>query len=196
MANICSCELEITGDKSIISILTKKIEDQDEELLELFCWFTFAEDAESDYGMYTFQDTEESINLSFCSKNNFPSQFEKLVAAFPRLNFRGSYEEAGCEIYGKVSAIDGKITSTSLTPMEYYTEFYEDFAEERYRIEKLPYKKFLIYALEDEVDYQNYMYSYLEEIMLKRIKDEDLPLLIAHSWEHCKDAFTQRLKGE
>jgi len=191
MANICTNEMEITGNKKDIATLNTKIDEQDEELLKLFCWFT--DGGLSDYGAFFIQSTDESINVDFCSKWDFPVEaLTNLGAAYPRLKFEAFYEEPAMDVFGKISCINGKVTNTFLTPLDYYSEYNEDFQAEREHIENLPYSELLSYTLQDD----EYMYSYLDEIILKRIKDKDLPLFINYKWEHCEEKFTSRLQGD
>lgn len=199
MANICSCYLHIEGNKDIIASLTKKITDQDKELIELFDWL---EKAENDWGMWedTFTPEPESINLSFGCKWGFPcNEFENLVAEYPSLEFSGNYEESGCEVYGKVSASNGVAFFTDMEPLGYFTEFNEDFAAEREDIEKLPYDKFLQYVIDDEDTADlDWLWCYLDPLIIDRIKRKDLPLFIDKEWHSEEDTekFTTKLKGE
>lgn len=192
MANICSNTLEISGNKEDIANLTKKITEQDKELLELFTWF---KKTEGDYGLWedSLETDSESISFSFGSKWSFPcKEFDSLVAANPRLNFSASWEESAMENFGKVSNTE----YTFLTPLEYYTEFNPDFFEERQQIENLPYDKFLEYVEKYDSDDEDFSYSYLEPLIIERIKQEDLPLFIEKVWHHCEDKFTKKLKGK
>jgi len=200
MANICSCNLHIEGNKETIASLTKKITDQNDQLIELFYWF---EKAKNDYGMWedTFTPEPESINLSFGCKWAFPcDEFENLVKEYPSLEFSGSFEESGCEVYGKVSASEGIAFFTNMTPLDYFTEFNEDFATERNYIEKLSYKEFLKYTLDNNKDENDldWLWCYLEPFIIDRIERKDLPLFIDREWHSEEDTekFTTKLKGE
>jgi len=196
MANICTNTLEITGSKEDIALFTKKITEQDKELLELFCWL---EKTNSDYGMWedSLNTEPDEIYLSFGSKWGFPDkEFNSLVAEYSRLNFKASWKEPGMEEFGKVSGSRGATSYTNLTPLDYYTEFNTDFFEEHQQIENLPYDKFLEYVAKFTTDYDDYSYSYLEPLIIKRIKPKDLPLFIDKEWQHCEEEFIKKLKGE
>lgn len=198
MANICSNHLSISGNKENIASLTKKIMEQDKELLELFFWF---EKTEWDYGMWkdTLNTEPESIDFSFGSKWAFPfDEFNNLVAAYPTLEFEGSYEESAMSIFGKVAASNGIASYTDIEPIDYYTEFNEDFAHERLSIKESRYNKFLKHVLEDENEDLDHLWYYLEPLIIDRLKKEDLPLFINREWrsDDAKEKYLTKLKGK
>ena len=199
MANLCSNYIEITGNKKDIASLGKKIEEQDTELLSLFYWFTLRNG--NDYGMWedTLAVDSDSIFFGFGSKYAPPLKaIESLAEKYPRLNFNGSYEESGCEVYGKFYGTEGEFTFTDMAPLEYFTEFNEDFAAEREFIEKSSYEDFLKHALEEETNDLDYLWTYLDPLIIDRIKEKDLPLFIDREWYNEDDAekFTEKLKGK
>ena len=189
MANICSNTLQITGNKEDIALFTKKITEQDKELIKLFTWLEYTDE---DYGLWeeSLETYSESISFSFGSQWCFPSKFSLGYCASRLLNSaHGSWEEPGMENYGKVSNCE----YTSLTPLEYYTEFNPDFFEERQQIENLPYDKFLGSIEKNDSD-DDYIYGYLEPLIIERIEKKDLPLFIEKKWLRCQNEFIKKLR--
>ena len=199
MANICSNHVHIEGSAKDIAPLREAISNQDPELLGRFCWFAFTN---GDYGLWNdcYTPEEESISLSFGSKWSFPGgPFESLVADYPRLSFEVYSEESATELFMKITASDGEAHLTYLTPLEYYTAMNEDFAKERRFVENPDYEEFLRHVLEDEVnDDLDHLWTYLDPLIINRIKKKDLPLFIDREWysEENAEKFAQKLKGE
>lgn len=177
MANICTNAMEISGDEKEIAVLAKKIEDQDTELLELFTWF---EITDGDYGLWndTLQISSGYIDFSYGSKWGPPKDdFFNLVKKYPRLSFKSRFEEPASIVYGKMIGEE----FIKMSPLDYYTDYDQDFGEERLQIENLPYKEFLKYIEEFDV-LDDWYYSFLIPLIVKRIKRKDLPLFIGKEW--------------
>jgi len=188
MANICTNTMEITGDQKEIAVLAKRITNQDTELLKLFTWF---EKTDGDYGLWedTLQIDSGYIDFSYGSKWGPPKDdFLSLVKKYPRLNFKSRFEEPGSGIYGKMIGEE----FIKMPPLDYYTDYDMDFLEDRLQIENLPYKEFLKYVEEFDVD--DWYYCYLIPLIVKRIKRKDLPLFIGK--ECINNELEKKLKGE
>lgn len=191
MANLCSNYLEITGNEKDISIITKKIEKQNKNLIDIFPWFEFSK---YNYGLWKdcFTPAKKSICLSFGSKWNFPfDELQNLVKHYPTLTFEAIYEEPSMEIFGKVHAKNNDYIETRMKPLEYFSEYNEDFATKRECIEELPYDEFLKYTL--EFDYEkDFTYPYLIPLIIERIKKEDLSLFVNKFSQ--EELFLKKLK--
>jgi len=186
--------MEISGDENTLSALAKKIEDQDKELLELFPWF---EITKYDYGLWkdTLSIYPTLISFSYGSKWAPPEkQLYSLVDAYPTLTFKGTFEEPSMEIFGKITGEKGSLCLEYQEPLEYFTEYYENFAEERELIENGPYKDFLNSLLENSYDDYSSIHHYLEPLIVRRLKDEDLPLFINKNWITAEKMFQDRFK--
>jgi len=176
--------MSIEGSKEEILPLRELIDKQDKDLLALFPWFEFSDGG--DYGIWEdcYTPEEESINISFGSKWSFPKDaFDTLVAKFPELVFEVSWEESGMDIYGKGSASEGLAHLEMITGLEYYLENNEDFAHEYKCLKEMPYEEFKNYILEDwEEEEIEHPFNFLEEMIVKRLKDRDLPLFLGKEW--------------
>ena len=184
MANLCFNFILISGSKNDIRALRIKIEKQDEILIDIFPWFKYTK---YDYGLYegTLAYTLTSISFSFGSKWCFPiDEFRNLIQRYPQLSFEGEFEESAMEIFGRFEAKGGSYNISNISPLDYYTDHYEDFKEEREYIETLPYEKFLKHVLETDYNDQedSIPYCYLEPLILKKIKKKDLPLFVNYNW--------------
>jgi Ferredoxin-like domain in Api92-like protein len=201
MANVCSCFMEVTGN---VQKFREQIKRQDPILKELFPWFI--QEQGDAYGLV--QDPNDipddgDLLLDFTCKWGPPTdELLKLSQAFPECSFKIRYEESGMDVYGTLAYSEGNLTEDN--PME--EEDYRDAHDEQYNeivsdIEECPYDEFLknLGGMDTLEDSDACMYSGLvEKHYLKRLKDEDLPLLVNHVWlsNNNKKTYEKRLKGE
>lgn len=196
MANLCSCHLNIYGGRKDIQQLARDIERQNPGLIELFPWFEFTD---MDYGLWedTLAIESKQIGLSFGSKWNFPlEKFQDLVEYFLHLVFEGYYSEPACNIYGEVKVERGVILHNEMSPLDYYTEYDEDFKVEHELLRDSDYESFIRMAL--KTNYAKTIgppYYHLEPLIIKRLKTKDLPLFINHQWANYENLFKERLKN-
>lgn len=201
MANICSNVMTISGAEKPRGALRKKIVEQDTELLKIFGWF-----AEEDYGRVNdLEDIKKEtgdIVIDFTSKWSPPEKDLKVLSeAYPDLTFTVSYEEPGNDLYGKLVFKAGTVPEDTLMNLtEYLLENgTPEFTESAHDIKALAYRKFLkeVGDILDS-DYGDPRENWIvEEMVLKRIKDKDLPLLINYEWsnEDAGNKFKERIKG-
>jgi len=198
MANICSIEIEITsnvplieGQRDALSELDEKINKQDPTLLTLFPWFEWEEYYGASKDRYSAD--EYHIYLNITSKWNFPlAQFKNLVVAYPELEFSGMYLEPSMAIYGDFQGSKGLVIHNSLDIIEFFSKHDEDFQNELHSIESRSYQDLIKYAATsnylEEIEFcDKEVYQYLEDQILDRVKDRDLPLLMSRRWvDDCK----------
>lgn len=199
MANICNNDVTIMGKSHDVRKLLNRINKQDEELLKVFPFFNT--DKYTDYRVYdlpTDIDKAEPLSFSFGSKWTAPLKELEAFCQLIKMDAKGSWEESACDVYGdfKYDSEAESFTYRELSPLEYYTEYHEDFAEERYFIETGHYEEVLdTYSKITEPDNDwDWFFQYLEALLLKRLKDKDLSIFINYPWNDIK-AFRNRLEG-
>lgn len=206
MANICSNDLTITGDKTQLKRLYELITDQDETLLEKFCWFN---DANGGYGLENLDEITEyfpqgSISLAISSKWGPPTDDLASVSEdYPDLVFIIKYSEPSMEIFGQTTICAGQITEhIDYDPYDWYIENYEDCGAEAENIKTMDYDEFIEEYVKpghfQETAEQIIGGWLLEKDMVNRVKDEDLPLMMNFKFMtiQAKELFNKRIKGE
>ena len=120
-----------------------------------------------------------------------------IAPQFPDLQFENGFIRHGMEA-GKITVWteDGETFSDekSMTEHEFQMEHDDVYAEEYTEITGgWDYKKFLDFFIECDTEYEE-----LEIEVVKRIKDEDLPLFISKDWVTgtAHDLYESRLKGD
>lgn len=219
MANVCSCYMEITGPKDQIQELGTKIKNQDpglvgvvrksgEELSSnpLFSWFGESNNRRC-YGLV--QDPEEItfedrfIGLDFdCAWAPPQTELENLSRAYPDCEFSVRYEEPGCENYGNLTYSKGALIMEQIMEQEEYLNNYDtEYNEIVGNIEDKDYDLFLkdvskMDGLDDDSETCRYPHL-VEKHYLKRLRDEDLPLIIGHKWFSSTNqkTYEERVKG-
>ena len=195
MANLCTSRVEIHGDPKDIADLSEKISRQDKSLLEKCPHLEYSK---YDYGLWedTFTPESESILFTLGSKWNFPFQdLDNLMDEYPELNIEILSGEPGMDYYKKIIGHDKSYETYDLDPIDYFSEINEEFAEEYNHIQNAPYDEFL----KEYVDVSYYNNSleyadYLLPLIIKRIKQEDLPLFIANEEITEHPEFIERIK--
>jgi hypothetical protein len=193
--------MEVTGE---VQKFREQIKRQDPILKDLFPWFILEQgDA---YGLV--QDPNDipddgDLLLDFTCKWGPPTEeLLALAKVYPACSFKVRYEESGNNVYGTLAYSGGNLIENNLMEEEDYRNAYDELYNEIVSdIEEAPYDEFLknlgdIDTLEDS-DACMYL-SLVEKHYLKRVKDEDLPLLVNHVWlsDANKAVFEKRLKGE
>lgn len=127
----------------------------------------------------------------------------KLAAAYPACTFQIQYEEPGMAVYGKLTYSGGALVEDNPMGVEdYLDEFDEGYNDLIADIEESEYGVFLqnlsgIDSLQDDAETCQWP-GLVEKHYLKRLKKEDLPLLVNHVWisDTNKTEYERRLKGE
>ena len=109
---------------------------------------------------------------------------------FPTLTFHDEAHDEGGEAY-ILDACKGEITKDDMAEEDWLEKHDSDYREISTAIKNPNYKEFLEYFCKYTKEF--FEYSVLEEKLLKRIKDEDLPLLINFPWEYQEEEFNNRL---
>lgn len=188
MANVCTCYMRIDGERKTLDRLVRRIETRDSRLLKLFPWL----EKGAAYGMYGGVDRENdtTLRLPFTCKWQPPKDhIERLSKAFG-LKIICWYEEPAMIVYGRVSYESGEIIEDVAYDEEaWMEEQYEDFAVCKRNISESPYEEFLDAYTQgfDWEDVGDSRWCVLEKHIVKRIKDEDLPLFINTPWD-CEEA--------
>lgn len=200
MANPCNNLVTITGDARQIEALRKRINDQDPTLTREDLCSHLDSSKEWGYGLDNDLPLPEAFNLSLhiTSKWCPPwEEFERLSKEYPLLTIEVVYEEHSMRLFGKAIIEGGKqVLDERISELDYYTEYDKEFSDELKVIKELDYETFK----NEYILNQEYRGSYtwlskghlLEPILLKRVKDNDLPLLI-DALEYCGDKLRARL---
>ena len=124
-----------------------------------------------------------------------PAQwFVTTAKQFPKLKFIDYWQDEGggsgkITLYTEGSKV--RVEDETLSDHEWLVRFNEDYKKEYNFITKGSYKKVLdSYAKIEEPEWNN-----LNEFLLKRLKDKDLPLFIHFEWYHEQRNFEARLKA-
>lgn len=195
MANLCTNRFYIYGNKKDISSMANKITNKDKKLLEI-C--PHLELTNLDYGLYedTFTPEEKSIFFIIGSKWSFPFQdLNNLINIYPDISFEITVAEPGMEIFQKIIGTEGHYEVSDISPIDYFAEVNEDFADEYNRIQDTPYDEFLKEYI--NISYYNEpleFEQYLLPLIIKRIKNKDLPLFFINKEISEKMEYIERLK--
>jgi hypothetical protein len=193
----------ISGKPESIDALRKKIKSQDPILEKEFIWFQGG----AAYGLVddpTDIPDDGDLSLTFTSKWRPPAEdLETLAQTYPDLNIHVQYEEPACAVYGTLSLSGGVLTEDrDMDTEDYLDEFDEGYNGVIASIEEPEYGEFLqnlsrIDELEDDSETCSWP-GLVEKHYLKRLKDEDLPLLVSHEWisDRNKTEYERRLKRE
>lgn len=115
---------------------------------------------------------------------------------FPELTFKNAFirhgMEAGeCTVWTEDG--DTFYEEVGMTEHDFKMKYEPGYAEEYKSITEGDYKKFLDFFVENDPEYNE-----MEEEIVRRIKDEDLPLFVNKEWETgpAQNLFESRLKGD
>lgn len=199
MANVCSNTLVITVEDDQyaqeLDELYDKIERADPVLIQKI---PFLKRSTHEYGLLEYaQESDGDIQLVFDSLWQPPEKdlcdFSKL---YPHCLMRLNSEEAGRKIYLEQTYKGGhKTCETKLTEKQYLCAYYDGMEKTLRNIERYSSKRAVQYILHT---FPNSLreYFYEMEAALERVRDEDLPLLINHSWYDdttLKDLYKDRI---
>jgi hypothetical protein len=201
MANICSNSLGFSGDAKSVKELYTLIKKQDEKFLEKYFFFEIGEY----YGIVgdTLDDlgkNDTGFCVSFTSKWAPPlEEIKTLSASYPTLEFKVEWEEPGCLVFGEASFKKGKGKIVDQLPKEYYADHNEEYADLQQWIEDTSPDEILKDLTEEEglngMTEDFYPLSLLQEDVVKKIPDEDLPLIMNLEWdENVMNTIKKRLK--
>jgi hypothetical protein len=146
---------------------------------------------------YSVQDLitndDGSITYRFDTAWSPPSGWlEKTASMFPSLNLEDSWKDEGGGAGILTICIDEGIESyEELDDKKWYIQHDTDYAEELDFVVNGDYSEVIKkYAEQGEANY-----SYLNEDLIKRIKDEDLPLFMNYEWwGDDKDTYLERME--
>lgn len=197
MANICSNYIHIFGNDEQLEALSKRLEEQDPELLKTVPNFTVC--STSDYGIYTLNDIrfEEEVSFYFGSKYICPlAAITNLSSEYPDLEFNLHFEEAGCEYYGEATISDGSCYENQMEEDEYLSKYNDKYIDTKALLESCSYEEFLRDYTHDNF-FDEYPFGYLDKIVVKRIKDKDLPFFMNREWndKEAEEEYKRRLSG-
>lgn len=184
MANVCSNYMNLTGEEEDLLSLEEAIQAQDKDLLELF---PFA-DEKGAYNIWDHRREGDTYVIGFQSPWRCPFEsIDKLCREF-HLNAEVWYEEQGMATYGFYQYIFGRGCGTKTDIMEEFFESqYPEYAACKRDILEEPYESFLKTYKDgfpyEEVEGADPRFACLERHIVKRIKDEDLPLFCNTKWE-------------
>lgn len=188
MANLCSNYVVVTGDKGAVKALYQQIERQDETFLKNYWILTDTDKHNCDFGLSNLQrNSDTEITFSLCSKWSAPTnELLDVSEIYPTLKFVVLYEEPANAVYGRQVYEGGSCEEDEAYTEEQWLEAHDkDYQLEKKRIQELPYEEFVEeyskWNDEGEADDEP-KYRYLEKDIVKRIKDEDLPLFISVEW--------------
>lgn len=201
MANLCGNHLSITGEGSSLYAFYTRLTGQDKALLETVPHFEIR-DGNCDFCIYDKEsvklDDDGNIKIEFGSKWSCPiGEITELSSEYPDLIFDLVYQEGGMDRYGEVHIQDGSYDETKLSAEEYSRKYHEEYKAAYQRIKFSTYKSFVKnYSRGNFFD--EFPFSYLDKVVLNRIKDDDLPLFINRQWmdEDVEEMYKRRLAGE
>jgi len=118
---------------------------------------------------------------------------------YPTITFDMVFEEPGNQVFGHARFVEGAYSEELMEAFDYYLKYYPDFAAKLETIQKSPYQEFVKRYSDPELDgqFEETPFCYLEELIVKRIKDRDLPLFITRTWDTCdaEELYLQRTTG-
>ena len=121
---------------------------------------------------------------------------------FPDLTFEDTWAAEGGEGYGRFTVWteddELQISNVPIPAHEWYMQF-EDYVIMYNEITAGDYDKVIDTFITNASDYEDTEYIiYLEQFLLDRIKDNDLPLLASYDFKNdeVQEAYLKRLKGE
>lgn len=191
MANICSNNITITGDKEYLNRLRDLINRQDKSLVSdggICSHLESTTNPDIGYGLESdlpLSGKTGNICVFITSKWAPPTdEFLSLSKAFPQLTIEVMYEEPGMSLYGKIVYHNGeKIVDQAIEEFHYLMENYEEFRGSVEDIRKSPYKEFKkTYILdtdywEDDPTWDRWGYL-LGPLIINRARMKDVPLLL------------------
>jgi len=201
MANICINFITITGDNNQLKALSKRLTEQDQTLLQIIPNFTI--NPISDYcindsiNIENQIENEGEIHFYFGSKWNCPLEsITKLSEEYPNLTFELNFEESANEYFGIATITSSNCYENLITEQEYSEKFNPEYIDKLSDLQEYSYEDFV----------QNYTHSnffderpfkYLDRLVVKRIKDEDLVKFINRIWfdKEAKEEYKRRLSG-
>ena len=198
MANICSNFIHISGDGDQLEALSKRLKEQDPELLKTVPNFTVS--TTSDYGIYTINDVtfeEEVVSFYFGSKNICPiAAIADLSIEYPGLEFDVHFDEPDCEYYGDALIMNGGYDENEMEEEEYLSKYNDEYIGTKALLESCSYEEFLRDYTHDNF-FDEHPFGYLDKIVVERIKDKDLPRFINRQWndKDAEEEYKQRLSG-
>lgn len=197
MANVCSNTVLITGPKDEVKKFDDLITSADKDLLEVFPWFT--EDTRGYGTSYRSMQGDDCLMICFDSKWSPPEiELRQLSQHYPKLRFTVNAQEPAMEVFCKLEYENGEcLCDESLDADTYYTEYDEDYAQEKNDIAQLTSQEAVKYILDKaEVDYP-IQWSLLEPFVLERVEYHEMPLLINYEWQSdAGKTYKLRLQGK
>ena len=143
------------------------------------------------------ENNDGELLLSFDTEWAAPNMWLYNIAPqFPELKFKNAWICHGNDAGEyRIKTEDGEIVDEEvcLDEHDWKLKYDEIYIEEYEQITGgWDYKRFLEFFIENDPEYID-----LEEYIIKRIKDEDLPLFINKEWETdtAQDLYESRLKG-
>ena len=180
MANLCSNNIEITGDATQLAKLQEDIESEALYLEDTY----FTEN--NYYGITYMEKSESGLTLDISSKWAPPEEDSLMISKrFPDLTITINYEEPGCDVYGLLIYQSGETTLDIAYTLEEWLLKNSDMGIELKRIESYTSEQLqeALDGLEELEDGEFYQWvPFLELALLKRSKTEELPLLVGHNW--------------
>lgn len=180
MANLCACDLTITGPKVELDRFKKALEEQDKDLLSKCCWL---EKHNEFYGSVLKEDAFEwDDQISFPMDTKWSPPLQKLAVVskdYPGLTFEIRWEEGGNQVYGTATILDGTCNSTDMTAHEYHSTYTEEYAEALYTLQHSSWEEA---KKLDYFDDDGPLWGLLEPFFVRAIPVEELPLYINREW--------------
>lgn len=198
MANICSNYITISGDSAQLEALSKRLKEQDPELLKILPNFTI--NNISDYCINSAEDIDDDgseINFYFGSKYNCPlNGITELSSEYHELEFQLRFEEAANEYFGTAYICAGSCNEISMKEIDYLKQYNEEYIDQLLALESTPYEEFIKTYTHDNF-FEEHPFGFIDRAVVKRIKDEDLALFINREWFDGKahEEYKQRLTG-
>jgi len=142
------------------------------------------------------KDEGKTLRYEFSSPWNSPqSWFEKAVEIFPTLELSLYSQYESCEECSKVWNEGTIVYDLEMSAHDFKMELWEKYRKLVDFITNGDYEEVIKHC--SNVDYViDIAGSEPEGLLLNRIKREDLPLFVNYPWEHNKDLFNKRIKGE
>jgi|WetSurMetagenome_2_1015567.scaffolds.fasta_scaffold50361_1 hypothetical protein len=198
MANICSNFLTITGDHDQLEPLHKRLMDQDPKLIATISNFEVSVHCD-----YCINDLEvikydsEKITLDFGSRYMCPiDELCEVSTEYPDLEFKVNFNESGNDYFGETSIQDGSDDTNELEERDYCETYDEFYKEQRAAVTDCSYEDFVKNYTHDNF-FDEHPYAMIDHDVVKRIKDDDLPLFISREWvdEDAEAEYKLRLSG-
>lgn len=198
MANICSNFISITGDEAQLEALSKRLEEQDPELLKIVPNFTIC--PTSDYCINDPEDINNNsneISFYFGSKSICPlNSIRNLSEQYPDLEFQLNFEEAAMEYFGTATIHDGGCSETEMEEIDYVEQHNDEYIGLLALLEACSYEEFLKEYTHGNF-FEDYPFGYLDRHVVKRIEDKDLAKFINRQWfdDEAEKEYKSRLSG-